>query len=185
MSHVSNKKKLTRKEVPCALTIGGSDSGGGAGIQADLKAFVALGVHGTTAITAVTAQNPDGVSAIEGVPAQLVKTQIEAAIQGFSLRAIKTGMLYNSEIIRAVATALEKANAPLVVDPVMISTSGAVLLQKSAIKELLVTLLPRAALLTPNLPEGEFLLKTKIRNPEEMRFAARALHANHGCAILM
>jgi hydroxymethylpyrimidine kinase/phosphomethylpyrimidine kinase len=183
MSH--GLRSNQRKDVPCALTIAGSDSGGGAGIQADLKTFAALGVHGISAITAVTAQNPSSVRRVEPISDKVVIDQIDAATSGFEPGAIKTGMLFNREIIRAVAYRLKSVKAPVVVDPVMISTSVAVLLEKSAIRELLLTLLPLATLVTPNLPESEFLLKRRIHDPEQMRAAARELNSSYYCAVLV
>jgi len=185
MSRVSKSREPLRQQVPCALTIAGSDSGGGAGIQADLKTFAALGVHGTSAITAITAQNPNGVSAMQGIYPEIVRAEIAAVTSAFSVAAVKTGMLLNRKIIRAIACALKEISAPVIVDPVMIATSGAVLLEKSAIEELLASLLPVATLLTPNLPEAEYLLAAKIVDPEQMRAAARELHSNYGCAVLM
>jgi hydroxymethylpyrimidine/phosphomethylpyrimidine kinase len=170
--------------LPCALTIAGSDSGGGAGIQADLKTFAALGVHGTCAITAVTAQSPNGVLRIQGIAPQVVADQVEAVVSAFKPGAIKTGMLYSAEIIRKLIPWLEGCKAPIVIDPVMIATSGATLLKRSAILAL-VKLLPMAALLTPNIPEAEFLLKSEINSPEHMRNASKALHRRYGCAVLL
>ncbi|MGN6384765.1 MAG: bifunctional hydroxymethylpyrimidine kinase/phosphomethylpyrimidine kinase [Verrucomicrobiota bacterium] len=178
------RSKNKRKSIASALTIAGSDSGGGAGIQADLKTFAAFGVHGLSAITAVTAQNPGEVRNIQGIEPQVVKDQISAVIEAFKPSAIKTGMLFSAEITHEVARALESSKAMLVIDPVMISTSGALLLKKNAI-EALVKFLPQASLLTPNLPEAEYLLKAKIRSHEAMRSAARELYQLHGAAILM
>lgn len=174
-----------RRDIPCALTIAGSDSGGGAGIQADLKTFAALGIHGMSAITAITAQNPKMVSRVEAVNDKVVTDQINSAIRGFSPGAIKTGMLFNRAIIRAVARGLKSVKAPVIIDPVMISTSGTVLLEKSAIRELLASLLPLGTLVTPNLNEAEFLLRRKIHDPEQMRAAARELNSSYHCAVLV
>jgi hydroxymethylpyrimidine kinase/phosphomethylpyrimidine kinase len=173
-----------RRKVPSALTIAGSDSGGGAGIQADLKTFVALGVHGTSAVTCITAQNPKTVLSIHAVPVGIVCDQIKAVLTEFPPQAVKTGMLYSAEIIRGVAKALARTPVPLVVDPVMISTSGTELLKGDAVAALREELFPRAALLTPNVPELKFLLRARITTPEELRSAARALYAQCRCAVL-
>lgn len=174
-----------RSNIPVALTIAGSDSGGGAGVQADLKTFAALGVHGTSAITCLTAQNPRRVTAIEPCAPGMVRAQIEAVFEELPPRAIKTGMLYSAALIRAVVKALHRRRVPLVVDPVMIATSGANLLARAAIRALTEELVPRATLITPNVPEAESLLGMRIREPEDLRHAARALHERFGCAALV
>jgi hydroxymethylpyrimidine/phosphomethylpyrimidine kinase len=168
-----------------ALTIAGSDSGGGAGIQADLKTFAALGVHGTSVVTCVTAQNPRGVRAIESCRPEMVHAQLEAVFEGFNLAAVKTGMLYSAEIVRVVADFLRKKTVPLVVDPVMVATSGAQLLNPTAVKILERELLPLATLVTPNLDETAVLLGARVKSPEDMRRAARELHARFGCAVVV
>ncbi len=176
------------KAIPVALTIAGSDSGGGAGIQADLKTFAALGVHGTSAITCLTAQNPKKVSGIQAATPEMVRQQIEAVLSELRPVAIKTGMLFSNDIILAVADALRSkaaATVLLVVDPVMISTSGTQLLQPDAVEVLKRDLFPRASLIAPNLDEAQALLKTEIRSPEAMRYAAKKLHTEYGCAVLM
>jgi hydroxymethylpyrimidine/phosphomethylpyrimidine kinase len=170
--------------MPIALTIAGSDSGGGAGIQADLKTFTALGVHGTSVITAITAQNPRGVLGIQTCSKQIVRQQLEAVFAELPPAACKTGMLFSAEIVETVAAFLPDGTR-LVVDPVMIATSGAALIDSRAVKAIKQRLLPRATLVTPNVPEGETLLRTKIRSEEHLRAAARALQAEYGCAILM
>jgi len=141
------------------LTIAGSDSGGGAGIQADLKTFAAMGVHGTTAITALTAQNTMGVRQVHAVPAAFVSAQLDAIFEDFEVAAVKTGMLANAGIIEAVAASL-RIHAPvrLIVDPVMVSTSGDPLLDPRAVAALREHLLPLAELVTPNLPEAYAIL---------------------------
>jgi hydroxymethylpyrimidine/phosphomethylpyrimidine kinase len=174
-----------RRQLPVALTIAGSDSGGGAGIQADLKTFAALGVHGTTAITCITAQNPRAVLGIQACRPLMVSRQLEAVFESFRPAAAKTGMLYSTAIIRAVAEFLRPRRVPLVVDPVMVSTSGAQLLQPAAIRFLKKDLLPLATLVTPNLPEAELLLGRGIRSGEDMRAAARELHRRFACAALV
>ncbi|HVD47313.1 MAG TPA: bifunctional hydroxymethylpyrimidine kinase/phosphomethylpyrimidine kinase [Candidatus Limnocylindria bacterium] len=163
-------------KVPVALTIAGSDSGGGAGIQADLKTFAALGVHGTSAITAITAQNTVTVTDIFEVPPSIVVAQIEAVVIDLGVQAAKTGMLASSEIIEAVAIAIDAYRIPnLVVDPVMIAKGGAKLLRDDAIGALLTRLLPLAAVITPNLPEAEVILGRSIRTLAERRQAAHDL----------
>ena len=146
-----------RALVPRCLTIAGSDSGGGAGIQADLKAFAAAGCHGMTAIVALTAQNTVGVTAVHEVPADFVREQIDATFADIGVDAAKTGMLFSSELIDAVADALAERNVPLVVDPVMIASSGAKLLQDDAAETLVSRLFPLATVVTPNLLEAEAL----------------------------
>lgn len=171
---------------PLALTIAGSDSGGGAGLQADLKTFAALGVHGTTAVTCLTAQNPVEVRAIQAVRPAIVRQQIEAVCAELPPAAAKTGMLFSAAIIRAVAAVLANlAKIPLVVDPVMVATSGARLLQPSAIRALREELLPLATLVTPNLDEAEILVGRKLSSIEDLRLAARAIHGQSGCAALV
>jgi len=173
-----------RTQLPVALTIAGSDSGGGAGVQADLKTFAALGVHGTSAITCLTAQNPRGVRAVEACSPAIVREQIAAVFAELPPRAAKTGMLFSAEIIHAVARSWRARKCPLVVDPVMVATSGAKLLEPDAVRALERELLPRATLLTPNVAEAEALLGTRLRVPEDLRAAARALHERFGCAVL-
>ncbi len=175
-----------RTHLAIALTIAGSDSGGGAGIQADLKTFASLGVHGTCAITCITAQNPEGVRGIQACRPDIVRQQIEAVFAELPPAAVKTGMLYSTEIIRAVAAFFKSGSRPaLVVDPVMVATSGARLLKPSAIDLLKRELLPLATLVTPNLDEAEILVGEKLRSVEDLRAAARVLHGRFGCAALV
>ena len=149
--------------VISALTIAGSDSGGGAGIQADLKAFAAHGVHGLSAIAALTAQHTRGVTAVHAPDVGFLRAQIDACFEDFDVRAVKVGMLATGDIIHAVADALAHWKpAALVVDPVMVATSGAKLLADDALDALRTRLLPRATVLTPNLPEAELLLGRRI-----------------------
>lgn len=172
--------------LPVALTIAGSDSGGGAGIQADLKTFTALGCHGTTAITCITAQNPKAVIGIQPIRADIVRKQIEAVFAELPPRAVKTGMLFSTDIINVVADFFAKGKRPpLVVDPVMVATSGAVLLKPSAIRALKERLLPLATLVTPNLDEAQLLLGKKLRTLEDLLDAAEELQAKFGCAALV
>ncbi len=161
-----------------ALTIAGSDSGGGAGIQADLKTFAALGVYGMSAITALTAQNTEGVLGIFPITPKFVALQIDAVIKDIGADAVKTGMLSNQGIIEAVAAkVMQHKLRPLVVDPVMVAKSGDPLLEPKARGALIETLLPLAAVVTPNLPEAEVLCGFSIMDLEGMREAARAIHA--------
>ena len=149
----------TAQRIPRVLSIAGSDSGGGAGIQADLKAFAACGVHGMTAITAITAQNTVGVSAIHTVPADVIIAQVRAVVEDIGVDSVKIGMLGNPETVAAVADALSllPADVPVVIDPVMVAESGATLLDNPARAALIDRLLPRATVLTPNLPEAQAL----------------------------
>ena len=175
-----------RKRLPVALTIAGSDSGGGAGIQADLKTFASLGVHGTSAITCLTAQNPKGVTGIQAATPKMLRQQIEAVFAELPPAVCKTGMLYSAELIRVVVDFFKRGERPpLVVDPVMVATSGAWLLKRSAIKIVRDELLPLAALVTPNVPEAELLLGQRIASPEDLRRAAQGIHTQFGCAALV
>jgi hydroxymethylpyrimidine/phosphomethylpyrimidine kinase len=163
-------------KLPVALTIAGSDSGGGAGIQADLKTFAALGVHGTSAITAITVQNTIGVTDILELPPEIVRAQIAAVVEDIGVQAAKTGMLANAAIIETVAAAVEQYGLRnLVVDPVMVAKGGAKLLRDDAVAALRVRLVPLAAVLTPNLPEAEVLLGRGIQSLAERRQAAQDL----------
>ena len=176
-----------RTKVPIALTIAGSDSGGGAGIQADLKTLASLGVHGTSVITCVTAQNPRRILGIEACAPAMVRAQLTAVFAELPPRAVKTGMLYSREIVGEVIEffARGKGLPPLIVDPVMAATSGKRLLEPEAVKLMKEKMLPMAALVTPNVPEAEKLTGLRIRNPEDLRKAARLIHDNFGCAVLM
>ena len=159
--------------LPIALTIAGSDSGGGAGIQADLKTFAALGVHGASAITAITAQNTVGVTDIFELPPRIVTAQIDAVASDLRIEAAKTGMLASAEIIEAVAAAIQKHGIDLlVVDPVMVAKGGAHLLRDDAVGALRSRLLPLAAVITPNIPEAEVLLGRSIATLDQRREAA-------------
>ena len=163
---------------PRALTIAGSDSGGGAGIQADLKTFAAFGVYGTSAITAITAQNTVGVRAIHEVPPDMVAAQIDAVLEDIGADAAKTGMLSSAAIIEAVADRLRSHSfGPLVVDPVMVAKSGDALLRPEAIRALIELLLPLAAVVTPNAPEASVLSGVEVRDERSARKAARRIHA--------
>ncbi|MCX7632495.1 MAG: bifunctional hydroxymethylpyrimidine kinase/phosphomethylpyrimidine kinase [Turneriella sp.] len=162
--------------IPVALTIAGSDSGGGAGIQADLKTFAALGVFGTSAITAITAQNTVGVEAVQVLPPEMVVAQIRAVAGDLPVAAAKTGMLAEAAIIEAVASIVRELKlGPLVVDPVMVAKSGHRLLAPDAELALRKILIPVAFLITPNIPEAEVLTGMTIANPEAMKTAAQKL----------
>jgi hydroxymethylpyrimidine/phosphomethylpyrimidine kinase len=171
---------------PIALTIAGSDSGGGAGIQADLRTFAAFEVHGLSAITAVTAQNTRGVAAIELLPAAVVQAQIKAVLEDFPVAAIKTGMLGTATLARTVGQALASyPDIALIVDPVLVATTGAALSRGRLSAAMCRHLLPRADLLTPNLPEAEVLLGRRIRSRQAMLEAAAALLAAGARAVLL
>jgi len=173
-----------RKQWPSALTIAGSDSGGGAGIQADLKTFAASGVHGLSALTCVTGQNPDRVAAVQPCRQSTLRAQL-TSVEPFRPRAMKTGMLYSRGLI-GVVTEFSRSHPdiPLVIDPVMIATSGSNLLKPSAVSAL-ERLFEFATLITPNAPEAAKLCGRKITTIENQRKAARTLHDTFGCAVLV
>jgi hydroxymethylpyrimidine/phosphomethylpyrimidine kinase len=169
-----------------ALTIAGSDSSGGAGIQADLKTFAAHRVYGTSAITAVTAQNTLGVTAVHTVPADIVIAQIEAIASDIGTDAVKTGMLATAAIVEAVAAAIEDLDLPsAVIDPVMIAKGGTHLLDDEAIDTMRTELLPRAMVITPNVEEAAALLGDEVRTLEQARAAARRLKALGPGAVIV
>jgi hydroxymethylpyrimidine/phosphomethylpyrimidine kinase len=169
-----------------ALTIAGSDSGGGAGIQADLKTFAAHGVFGATALTALTAQNTLGVTAIHVVPAEFVTAQIEAVASDIGCDAVKTGMLATAAIVEAVAAAVESFDLPnLVVDPVMIAKGGDRLLQEDAVHAIRAELLRLARVVTPNIPEAEVLADWSIHSVDDMREAARRIMRFGPAAVIV
>jgi hydroxymethylpyrimidine/phosphomethylpyrimidine kinase len=168
------------------LTIAGSDSSGGAGIQADLKTFAALGVYGTTAITAVSAQSTAGVTGIVTLPADFVTAQMEAVAGDMSVHATKTGMLATAAIVEAVAAAIKSLDLPqVVVDPVMVSTSGTPLLDDEGVLMLRTALLRCAAVVTPNIPEAEILSGRRIESIEDVRAAAAAIHELGGSTVVV
>lgn len=178
--------RMTLPSVVSALTIAGSDSGGGAGIQADLKTFHAHGVHGTSAITAVTAQNTRAVTAVHGLPAATIQAQIAALRDDFRVAAWKTGMLADARTVRAVAAAMRGPGMPAyVMDPVMVSTSGAALLQPAAVKALREHLLPLADIVTPNLPEAEALGGRPTRRAADLDRIAADLIAEGARSVLI
>ncbi len=167
---------MNASHMPIALTIAGSDSGGGAGIQADLKTFHAFGVFGTSAVTAITAQNTHGVSAIHAVPLEVVDAQIAAVAEDLPPTGFKTGMLATAQLVRSVAKAIRTHQLPnYVMDPVMVATSGDRLLDASAEKALVKELLPHSALVTPNLHEAGILTGQGVKTLDDMRDAAHAL----------
>lgn len=168
------------------LIIAGSDSGGGAGIQGDLKSVTALGGYGATAITALTAQNTQGVQGIFDVPDDFIALQIKSVLDDIGADAIKTGMLHKSSVIDAVARVLAShADIPLILDPVMVAKGGAPLLEPAALDALTIKLIPRALVITPNIPEAELLLQNKITTLDDMKKAATALLALGPRAVLL
>jgi hydroxymethylpyrimidine/phosphomethylpyrimidine kinase len=171
--------------VKQVMTIAGSDSGGGAGIQADLKAFAAMGVYGTSAVTAITAQNTRGVTDVHEIPVPSIRSQIRALFDDFDIAAVKTGMLASAEIVECVAEELERAGPrPLVVDPVMVSASRHELMRGGAVPALKERLIPMATLITPNLHEASVLADREIRTIVDMREAAPLLQ-ELGCAWVL
>ena len=177
--------ELSFRNYPAAMTIAGSDSGGGAGIQADLRTFSYFQVFGTSAITAVTFQNPLEVTGIEAVAPDAVRAQISTVRKAVDIAAAKTGMLFSAEIIEAAADAMRDFTGPLVVDPVMISTSGKKLLQDSAIQAVRSILIPQAAWITPNLPEADVLAGRKIGSGDDAVNAARECAEKWGCSVVV
>ena len=173
-------------QYPRLLTIAGSDSGGGAGIQADLKTFSALGCFGMTAITALTAQNTTGVSAIHGTPPDMLRAQIDAVLQDIGVDAVKIGMLHSPEIVHTVASAIDRHGLMhVVLDPVMVATSGAVLIDSPAIAALVSELFGRAVLVTPNLDEASLLVGRTLTSEADMQAAATELLAKGARAVLL
>ncbi len=167
----------TKSTIPVALTIAGSDSGGGAGIQADLRTFAFHCVHGTSAITCVTAQNTLGVIRVDAMPPEAVIAQIQAVVEDIGVQAVKTGMLLNKEIIAAVVEQVEALQIKnLVVDPVMVSRTGAQLIDDEAVKILSQRLIPLAAIVTPNRYEAQILSGLEINTLDDMRAAAHIIH---------
>ena len=178
---------MTGTRPPVAMTIAGSDSGGGAGIQADLKTFAALGVYGASAVTAVTAQNTVGVSAVHEIPAGVIAAQIDAVMWDIGADAVKTGMLSSPGIVSVVADAVRRhgIGGRLVVDPVMVAKSGDRLLRQEAIATICAELLPLAAVVTPNIPEAEDLTGLSIVSDADMRAAAVAIAAMGARAVVV
>jgi hydroxymethylpyrimidine/phosphomethylpyrimidine kinase len=175
----------TRLIVPAALTIAGSDSGGGAGIQADLKTFGALGVHGASAVTCITAQNPRAVRALQACQPKIVRAQIDAVFAQLRPAAVKAGLLYSAGIVGVVADFFRRSHRPpLIVDPVMVSSSGTRLLRPSGAASL-HQLLKLVDLVTPNRAEAEVLSGVRIHSVEDMRTAARLIRSRYRCAVLV
>ena len=171
---------------PCCLTVAGSDSGGNAGVQADLRAFHAYGLHGCTVFAALTAQNPRGVSAIHNVPPDFIAAQLDAVLGTYSIAAMKTGMLSDSAAIEVAADRLSvHSEISKVVDPVMVATSGAKLISDEAVAALKSRLIPLATVITPNIPETEVLSGMKITSRADVREAAKRLNGEFGCAVLV
>lgn len=171
--------------IPNILTIAGSDSGGGAGIQADIKTIMALGGYGLTVITALTAQNGKGVAGVEAPTPDFVALQLTTVLAGFKVNAAKTGMLYSAPIIRAIAPILRERDFPLVVDPVSVSQSGCRLLEEDAVSALVELVIPGCDLLTPNIPEAEMLAGIKIEGRDEALKAAEKLSGMGAKAVLV
>jgi len=173
-------------EYPRVLTIAGSDSGGGAGIQADLKTFSALGCFGMCAITALTAQNTQGVRAIHAVPTEMLRQQIDAVVEDMGVHAVKVGMLHSVEVVATVADAIDRHQLPhVVLDPVMVATSGAVLIEQPAVQALIAQLFGRVALVTPNLDEAALLVGRPLATQVDMERAASDLLAMGAHAVLV
>ena len=173
-------------KIKTALTIAGSDSSGGAGIQADLKTMIMNGVYGMSAVTALTAQNTTGVRAIQEVDPDFLRQQIDAVFEDIYPDAVKTGMVSSAELIRVIADRLRFYNAKnVVVDPVMVATSGSALLKNDAVKVLMGELLPLARVVTPNIPEAQVLSGMKIVSKEDMISVAKKIGDDHNCAVLL
>ena len=170
---------------PSVLTIAGSDSGGGAGIQADLRSFNAFKVYGCSVITAVTAQNPFEVRRVDILPASSVRSQMESVLDAFPIRFAKTGMLANREIIECVAETAVKYDLQLIVDPVMVSTSGAALLEESAISAMRDSLFPLAKWITPNIPEAELICGRKLTSISDLADSAQMMYEKYKCNCLL
>lgn len=191
MGKQNSRRPQSAATVPVALTIAGSDSSAGAGIQADLKTFSALGVYGLTAVTCVVAEIPGRVSRIEQISARMVRDQIEVLAKNFQIGVIKTGLLCSAEIVSAVANAirgikgLRGRRIPLVIDPVMIASSGDRLLEATAMDAYTDQLFPLATVITPNLDEAALLIGTEIKDREQMEKATKALASKYRAAILL
>ena len=174
-----------RTPPPCVLSIAGSDSGGGAGIQADLKTFMAHGLYGSTVITALTAQNGLGVDGIFPASPEFVNQQLETVLNGFPIVAAKTGMLFSADIIKTVARGIAEKGVALIVDPVCVSQSGHLLMEENAVNALAKHLLPLAHVITPNKPEAELLAGMDINNEEDIKTASRKIIAMGAGAVLI
>jgi hydroxymethylpyrimidine/phosphomethylpyrimidine kinase len=177
---------MARFRYPRVLSIAGSDSGGGAGIQADLKTVAALGCYGMTAITALTAQNTQGVRSIHAVPLKMLADQIDAVVEDIGVDAVKIGMLHSADTVRTVSAAIERHALPnIVLDPVMVATSGAVLIDNEAVSVLVRYLFPRAAVVTPNLDEASLLVGRPLDSEAAMQAAALQLLEMGAQAVLL
>ena len=177
---------MTEPSIPVAMTIAGSDSGGGAGIQADLRTFAFHCVHGTSAVTCITAQNTLGVTRVDPISPAAVVAQIQAVVEDIGVQAVKTGMLLNSEIITAVAQQIEELKMEnVVIDPVMVSRTGAQLIDDAAVASLRDTLIPLAAIVTPNRYEAQILTGLEIHTLDNMQAAARYIHHNLGAKAVL
>lgn len=177
---------VTQSKIPVALTIAGSDSGGGAGIQTDLRTFAFHCVHGTSAITCITAQNTLGVTRVDAMPVEAVVAQIQAVLEDIGVQAAKTGMLLNKEIILAVAQQVEAGKINnLVVDPVMVSRTGAQLIDDDAVQTLCSALVPQAAIVTPNRYEAQIMSGLAINSLEDMQAAAETIHRKLGAKAVL
>ena len=173
------------KSIPVVLTIAGSDSGGGAGIQTDLRTFNAFRVYGSSVVTAVTAQNPDEVRRIDLLPPGAVRCQLETLLASLPVRYAKTGMLAGKAIIECIAEVVQNCALDLVVDPVMVSTSGTQLQEESAVSAMREKLFPLASWLTPNIPEAELICQKKLNSPDELANSALQLYKQFNCNILL
>ena len=176
---------MESEKFPVVMTIAGSDSGGGAGIQADLRTFSRLNVYGVSAVTAVTSQNPYDVQRVDVISAQSVQCQLKTILEAFPVRFAKTGMLAKLEIIECVAAFAGEHNLELVVDPVMVSTSGVRLLEESAIYAVKELLLPLARWVTPNIQEAELICGKKIKSVSDLADTAKILYENYGCNVIL
>lgn len=180
------EKTFLEAKMNTALTIAGSDSCGGAGIQADIKTMTANGVYAMSAVTALTAQNTTGVTGIMEVTPDFLREQIKAVAEDIFPDAVKTGMVSSASLIWVIAESVKKYSLKnIVVDPVMVATSGAKLLKDDAIQSLKEDLLPLATVITPNIPEAEVLAGSRISSPEEMELAAKKIYSAYGCAVLL
>lgn len=186
MNHHHNEAPPAGRRYARVLSIAGSDSGGGAGIQADLKTFSALGCYGMTAITAITAQNTQGVRGIHGIPPEMLKAQIEAVVEDIGVDAVKIGMLHSPEVVNVVAEAIRAHGLPhVVLDPVMVSTSGHMLIATETVGAMVQELFPLAEVITPNLDEAGWLLGRPVEGIEALDAAADGLLAMGAQAVLL
>ena len=173
------------ENIPVALSVAGSDSGGGAGLQTDLRTFNAFRVYGCSVVTAVTSQNPDEVRRIDTLPTGAVRCQLETVLAAMPVRWAKTGMLANKAIIECVADVVQKHAIKMVVDPVMVATSGRRLLEESAISAMKEKLFPFASWITPNIPEAELICQRKLDSPDDLADSALQLYEQFNCNVLL